>query len=61
MDEITERLDRITDRLDKMVSLLERIGRSPSIVSQISGAAATGIGILGILSIVDVIKNWLGG
>ena len=54
-------MDGITERLDKIIVLLETIAKPPSIASRILVGAATGTGILGILSAIDVIKTWLGG
>jgi hypothetical protein len=51
----------ITVRLDKIIGLLETIARPSSMTSRILSGAATGAGIPGILSAVDIIKSWLGG
>jgi len=48
-------------RLDEIISLLKEAGRPPSLTSKVLGGLATGAGILGILSAVDVIRTWLGG
>ena len=49
------------DRLDKMTSLLEEIAKPPSLTTKIVNGIATGAGILGIITIIDVIRNWFGG
>ena len=49
------------ERLDKIVSLLEKSVEEPSLLVKIGNGAATGAGILGILSVIDIIKTWLGG
>ena len=49
------------DRLDKIIFLMENVTKQPSLSARIINGAATGAGILGILSAVDVIKSWLGG
>jgi len=49
------------DRLDKIIVLLELSGRRPSLISRILNGMATFIGILGVLSIVDLIATWIGG
>ena len=49
------------ERLDKIIVLLETTAKQPSLLVRIAAGAATGVGILGILSAVDVIKTWLGG
>jgi hypothetical protein len=51
----------IIERLDKIIDLLETIVKPPSPTSRILAGAATGVGILGILSAIDIIKTWLGG
>jgi len=48
-------------RLDEIISLLKEAGKSPSLTSRVLSGLATGAGILGILSAVDVIRTWLGG
>ena len=47
------------ERLDRIIFLLE--DAKPSILIKIVNGAATGAGILGIISIIDIIKAWLGG
>ena len=49
------------ERLDKIILLLEDTARKPALLSRVMSGAATGAGILGILSAVDIIKTWLGG
>ena len=49
------------ERLDKIISLLETAGKKPSIIVRVLNGLATGAGILGILSAIDIIKSWLGG
>ena len=49
------------ERLDRIIVLLETASKQPSLLVRIAAGAATGVGILGILSAVDVIKSWLGG
>ena len=48
------------ERFDRIIALLEATTRQPSLLVRIAAGAATGVGILGILSAVDVIKTWLG-
>ena len=49
------------NRLDKIVFLLEEAAKPPSLTSRVVNGIATGAGILGIIGIVDVIRNWFGG
>ena len=56
MDENT-----LFEKLDKIISLLEIAGKQPSLFMRVLNGAATGAGILGLLSAADVIKSWLGG
>jgi len=48
-------------RLDKIISLLEVANKQPSILIKIGNGAATGAGILGLISVIDIIKTRLGG
>ena len=49
------------ERMDKIISLLEEVAKPSSLTSKIVSGIATGAGILGIIGIIDVIRNWLGG
>ena len=49
------------ERLDIIISLLEKSGKEPKLLVRIVNGAATGAGILGILSAVDIIRTWIGG
>jgi len=49
------------ERLDKIIVLLECSVKQPPLFIRILNGAAIGVGILGIFSVVDVIKSWLGG
>ena len=51
----------ILERLDRIISLLEDVTKQPTLLVRIVNGVATGAGILGIISIVDIIKSWLGG
>jgi hypothetical protein len=48
-------------RLDKMIELLEASAKQPTLAAKVINGAATGAGILGLFSVVDVIKSWIGG
>ena len=51
-------LQHISDTLDKM---LEIMSKPQNIVARIFNVAATIVTILGIMTIIDLIKSWIGG
>jgi len=51
----------ITKRLDDIIELLRNSSKPESIAKKIVNGIATGIGILGIISIIDIIKKRIGG
>ena len=56
-----EQEEKLFKRLDKIIVLLETIAQPPSLLNKVLSGFATFVGILGILSIIDIIKNWTGG
>jgi hypothetical protein len=54
-------MDGVARRLDRIIELLETIAKPASALSRALTGIATGAGILGILSVIDIIKSWLGG
>ena len=56
MDEKT-----ILERLDRIIAILQDIAKPPSLGQRIANGAAVGVGILGILTVVETIRSWLGG
>jgi hypothetical protein len=54
-------LDEITERLDDVIDLLKEANKPQSLFIRLLNGIATGVGILGALSIVDVIRNWIKG
>ena len=66
-----ERLDRIIaiqQNTDRIVAILQVLAKPPSLVHRIisvplaiAKGMATGAGILGIFSVVEIIRSWLGG
>jgi len=48
-------------KLDKIISLLEESVKEPKLINKILNGMATGAGILGILSVIDIIRLWLRG
>jgi hypothetical protein len=53
-----ETIKHISNTLDKILAFLSK---PASRIARIFDIAAAGVGILGILSIIDIIKNWIGG
>ena len=49
------------ERLDTIIFLLKEAGKGSSPGMRILNGLATGVGLLSVLSIVDIIKSWLGG
>jgi hypothetical protein len=49
------------ERLDRIIMLLEIAVKQPSLLKRILNGAATGVGIMSLISIIDVVKSWLGG
>jgi hypothetical protein len=47
--------------LDRIIVLLEDSAKRPTLLARVVNGLATGAGILGFLSAVDIIKSWLGG
>jgi predicted transcriptional regulator len=61
---ILERLDRIIAILqntDRIVAILQVLAKLPSLAYRISNGLAVGAGILSILTVVELIRSWLGG
>jgi hypothetical protein len=54
-------LEEITKRLDEIICLLKVISKPESMARKVVNGLATGAGILGLLSAVDIIRTWLGG
>ena len=48
-------------RLDEIITLLREGNKPPSRISRVVDAVATGVGILGIFGVIEVLKNLLGG
>jgi hypothetical protein len=51
----------ISGGVDRIIMILERMSKPPSLAARIISGIATGAGILSILSIVELIRQWLGG
>jgi len=49
------------ERLDRIIALLEKAGKEPPIFKRITDGLATGVGILGILTIIEIIRSWITG
>ena len=48
------------EKLDRIILLLEQSNKEPSLLKRVLDGSATGIGILGILSAIDIIRTWIG-
>ena len=53
-------LSEITNRLDEIIFVLRDSNKPVSKVRRIFDIIAAGVGIMGIIGIVDIIKTWLG-
>jgi len=53
-----ETMRHMSETLDKMLVVLSK---SPNKGARIFEIIATGITILGVISAIDIIKNWIGG
>jgi hypothetical protein len=58
MEKVVEELQSLNAKVDTIIGLLGKPGNKTARVFEL---VATGIGILGILSIIDIIKNWIMG
>ena len=57
-EEDKDKIRHISETLDKILDLLQK---PENRLARIFEIAAAGVGILGILSIIDIIRNWIGG
>ena len=59
-----ERLDRIIvvlQNTDRIIAILQDLAKPPPLIQRIANGAATGVGVLGVLSAIETIRAWLGG
>ena len=49
------------ERLDRIIELLEKAGKEPSIMKKITDGLATGVGVLGVLAVIEIIRSWIIG
>ena len=49
------------ERLDKIIALLEKAGKEPTLGKRIVDGSAAGVGILGILAVIEIIRSWIIG
>jgi len=56
MDEKT-----LFERLDRIIEILQDIARPAPLFYRIGNGLAIGAGILSILTVVELIRSWLGG
>ena len=57
-EEDRETIKHMSETLDKILSVLSQ---PPNKLARIFELVATGIGILSVLSIIDILRNWIGG
>ena len=53
--------DKIIDRLDEIVSLLRIIAKPEPLPLKIAHIFGLAVSILGVLAIIDILRDWLGG
>ena len=53
--------DRIIDKLDEIIRLLKVMSEPPSMARKVIDGLIIAITILSIISIIDIIRQWLGG
>jgi hypothetical protein len=58
MEEVIGQLKLVNSKLDVIIGVLKKPENKMARVFEIT---ATGVGILGVLSIIDIIRNWLSG
>ena len=51
----------IVERLDKIIGLLETMSKPPSLARRVIDGLIIAITILSVISIIDIIRQWLGG
>ena len=59
-----QRLDRIItilQNMDKIIAILQDMSRPPPLAYRIVNGLAIGAGILSILTVVELIRSWVGG
>jgi len=49
------------EKLDRIIILLEKANKEPSLGIRIANGIATGVGIMSILAVIDIIRSWIGG
>ena len=58
MEKIVEELQALNTKVDTIIGLMTKPVNKTTRVFEL---VATGIGILGILGVVDIIRNWIRG
>ena len=54
-------MEKIPEQLDEIINLLKVIAKPPSLVRKIIDWFLIAVSILSALSVVDIIRQWLGG
>ena len=60
MEQAVTELENLNKKVDVIIAFLRDIAKPPSLFNKIGSGFAYGVGLLGILSAVDIIKSWLG-
>jgi hypothetical protein len=58
---VKEDLKEIIERFDKLIALVEGIAKPESNAKKIIDGIIAVVTITGIISIIDIIKGWIGG
>ena len=52
---------KLLERLDRIIAILQDIAKPQPLALRIVNGMATGAGILGILSAIELLRSWIGG
>ena len=58
MEQVVEELKRLNKSVDEILDILRKPGNKAGKILETAGAIVT---VLGILSIIEILRNWLGG
>jgi len=49
------------ERLDRIIALLEKVVKESPLVVRVANGVATGVGIMSILAVIEIIRSWITG